>query len=278
MHPQLPCNFSVEVVISRYQKRKLTQTYQFNIASTDVRIENGPELRAWCPSRSSSKALGQYHPASGLSSSYGTRQRCGRYYFCWRILVSRDEIRVIVLRSNDSGCVLVTGVTAGIGRALAYAISDPPSKPRVIAAGRRQDRLDELASKMDTIQVNFDTDKETIKMFVDDTIAKYPDAYSMKLGSRNQKPLILIVNFTYNVIFYTHHHLFVVYRTFERAECQLYLHLDHYPLLPAPSIETSRMLRICCFDRIPTSDLQADGRPYFICPVTTGLVSLPCVL
>lgn len=76
---------------------------------------------------------------------------------------------------NDSRCVLVTGATAGIGRALAYAISDLPSKPRVIAAGRRQDRLDELASKMDTIQIDFDTDKETIKKFVDDTIAKYPD-------------------------------------------------------------------------------------------------------
>lgn len=76
---------------------------------------------------------------------------------------------------SDSRCVLVTGATAGIGRALAYAISDLPSKPRVIAAGRRQDRLDELTSKMDTIQINFDTDKETIKKFVDDTIAKYPD-------------------------------------------------------------------------------------------------------
>lgn len=79
---------------------------------------------------------------------------------------------------NDSKCVLVTGATAGIGRALAHAISDLPSKPRVIATGRRQDRLDELRPKMETIQIDFDTDKETIKKFVDDTVSKYPDVSS----------------------------------------------------------------------------------------------------
>lgn len=79
---------------------------------------------------------------------------------------------------NDSKCVLVTGATAGIGRALAHAISDLPSKPRVIATGRRQDRLEELRPKMETIQIDFDTDKETIKKFVDDTIFKYPDVSS----------------------------------------------------------------------------------------------------
>ncbi|KAF9499845.1 NAD(P)-binding protein [Pleurotus eryngii] len=138
--------------------------------------------------------------------------------------------------SNDSGCVLVTGVTAGIGRALAYAISDPPSKPRVIAAGRRQDRLDELASKMDTIQVNFDTDKETIKMFVDDTIAKYPD-----------------------------------YETwFQKPET-----IDLDKLLSELNVNYTSTLTIIPYFLPHLLKLAADGRPCFICPVTAGLGITP---
>ena len=48
----------------------------------------------------------------------------------------------------DAPVVLVTGATAGIGRALARAIRDLPSKPTVIAMGRRQERLDELAMRL----------------------------------------------------------------------------------------------------------------------------------
>ncbi|KAF9458120.1 hypothetical protein BDZ94DRAFT_146934 [Collybia nuda] len=77
---------------------------------------------------------------------------------------------------DDSKTVLVTGATAGIGRALALAISDLPSHPRVIATGRRKDRLEELRkSKLETIEVNLDTDKNELKKFVDDVLQKYPD-------------------------------------------------------------------------------------------------------
>jgi short-subunit dehydrogenase involved in D-alanine esterification of teichoic acids len=77
---------------------------------------------------------------------------------------------------DDSKTVLVTGATAGIGRALALAIADLPSHPRVIGAGRRQDRLDELKkSGLETIQVDLDTDKEGLKKFVDNILQKYPE-------------------------------------------------------------------------------------------------------
>ncbi|KAK9895806.1 NAD(P)-binding protein [Cystobasidium minutum MCA 4210] len=43
--------------------------------------------------------------------------------------------------------VLVTGATTqGIGRALALALHDLPSQPKIIVTGRQQDKLDELAS------------------------------------------------------------------------------------------------------------------------------------
>lgn len=41
-------------------------------------------------------------------------------------------------------CVAVLGASAGLGRALASAIHDLPTTPRVIATARRADRLDEL--------------------------------------------------------------------------------------------------------------------------------------
>lgn len=77
---------------------------------------------------------------------------------------------------DDSKCVLVTGATAGIGRALALAIADLPSHPRVVAVGRRQDRLQELANhNLDTIQADLDADKHSLKSFVDNVLQKFPD-------------------------------------------------------------------------------------------------------
>jgi short-subunit dehydrogenase involved in D-alanine esterification of teichoic acids len=81
---------------------------------------------------------------------------------------------------HDSKCVLVIGATSGLGRALAYSIKALPSKPTVIAAGRRQARLQELASAgFETIQVDVDTDRATLKKFVDGIIDDYPDVREM---------------------------------------------------------------------------------------------------
>lgn len=79
---------------------------------------------------------------------------------------------------KDAKCVLVVGATAGIGRSLALAIHDLDSKPTVIVAGRRQERLDELAAKSDrikTARVDITVPYDQLKQFVDDLVAKYPD-------------------------------------------------------------------------------------------------------
>lgn len=76
---------------------------------------------------------------------------------------------------DDSKCCLVTGATSGIGRALALAIFELPSKPTVIAAGRRQHRLDELALRLETLQLDMGADHATLKKLADHIVHKYPD-------------------------------------------------------------------------------------------------------
>ena len=77
---------------------------------------------------------------------------------------------------NDSKCVLVVGATSGIGRALAQSIKSLPSSPSVIVTGRRQERLQELAKEgFEAVQFDVDTDRATLKKFVDEVISKHPD-------------------------------------------------------------------------------------------------------
>ncbi|KAI5886630.1 NAD(P)-binding protein [Schizophyllum commune H4-8] len=83
-----------------------------------------------------------------------------------------------------SKCVLVTGATAGIGRALARAIRDLPSKPTVIAMGRRQERLDELAKEgFKTAKFDMNTTPDKIRAFVDDITAQYPELDAVILNA-----------------------------------------------------------------------------------------------
>lgn len=75
-------------------------------------------------------------------------------------------------------CILVIGATAGIGRALALAIHDLPNKPTVIVAGRRQNRLDELAAKASnvrSVQLNIDVDRDTLVRLVNSVLHEYPE-------------------------------------------------------------------------------------------------------
>ncbi|KAG6887792.1 hypothetical protein C0995_012696 [Termitomyces sp. Mi166 len=78
---------------------------------------------------------------------------------------------------NDSKCVSVTGATSGIGHSLAIALAALPSQPKVIAAGRRQRKLDEFAkSNLQTVQVDLDADAEGLKAFVDNVLQQHPNA------------------------------------------------------------------------------------------------------
>jgi NADP-dependent 3-hydroxy acid dehydrogenase YdfG len=81
---------------------------------------------------------------------------------------------------SDSRCVLVIGATAGIGRSLALSILSLPSKPTVVVAGRRNDRLDQLNKehghdgRLATIQMDIDVDRITLRKTVEDVIALHP--------------------------------------------------------------------------------------------------------
>ena len=94
---------------------------------------------------------------------------------------------------KDAKCVLVIGATAGIGRALALAIHDLDSKPIVIVAGRRQERLDELAAKSDrikTARVDINTSYDKLKQFVEDVLTKYPDVSRSQRFPRTRTTLM----------------------------------------------------------------------------------------
>ncbi|EDR15067.1 uncharacterized protein LACBIDRAFT_291564 [Laccaria bicolor S238N-H82] len=83
---------------------------------------------------------------------------------------------------KDSKCVLVTGATSGIGRALAQSIARLPGKPCVIAAGRRQERLDELAKEgLETVQLDVEASHDALKKFVEEIVLKYPNLDSIIL-------------------------------------------------------------------------------------------------
>lgn len=92
---------------------------------------------------------------------------------------------------NDSKCVLVVGATAGIGRALALAIAALPSKPTVIAAGRRKERLAELVRKgqeaaggcIESIEVDLSAGKDELKGFSEEVIDWFPEVgYELTQG------------------------------------------------------------------------------------------------
>ena len=84
---------------------------------------------------------------------------------------------------QDAKCVLVLGATAGIGRQLASAIHDLPSKPKVIVAGRRVERLNEVCKskdRMQGVQVDLTARHEALKEFVSKIIQDHPDVGQLR--------------------------------------------------------------------------------------------------
>jgi short-subunit dehydrogenase involved in D-alanine esterification of teichoic acids len=85
--------------------------------------------------------------------------------------------------SSNAKCILVLGATSGIGRDLALALHELPSKPTVIVSGRRKERLDEILSKgskagkdnIHAIPLDVTSGVENLGQFVRDTVAKFPE-------------------------------------------------------------------------------------------------------
>ncbi len=82
---------------------------------------------------------------------------------------------------KDAKCILVLGATSGIGRDLALALHGLDSKPIVIVAGRRQERLDEICKqgeRIKTARIDITSSEDTLKEFVQHTLSQYPDVRS----------------------------------------------------------------------------------------------------
>jgi len=147
---------------------------------------------------------------------------------------------------DNAKCVLVIGATSGIGRALALAISELPSHPTVIAAGRRQDRLKELQEKnLETVQLDVAADLETLKKTVDSLIAKYPNLDAVIFASGIQ------YNFDFN-------------KDVDLNQIIKEINVNYLAVVSLISMFTPHFLK-----------LSAEGRPSFIIPITSGLAFKP---
>lgn len=77
---------------------------------------------------------------------------------------------------GDARCILIIGATSGIGKALAEALHALPSRPTVIAAGRRKERLDALRKdRLEGVVVDVSAGAQATKKFVDDVTGRYPE-------------------------------------------------------------------------------------------------------
>ncbi|KIK60982.1 hypothetical protein GYMLUDRAFT_167102 [Collybiopsis luxurians FD-317 M1] len=89
---------------------------------------------------------------------------------------------------NNAKCVLVTGATSGIGRALALAIAALPSRPKVIGVGRRKDRLAGLREAgIEAEEFDVNADRTSTKAFVERMIQKYPEIDTILLAAGVQR-------------------------------------------------------------------------------------------
>jgi len=84
-------------------------------------------------------------------------------------------------------CILVTGATSeGIGRALALELLNISSHPKVIITGRRQERLDEVASKSNRLfgkRLDQTASRDDLKKWVTDLLQEYPELDTVILNA-----------------------------------------------------------------------------------------------
>ncbi|KAK7064462.1 hypothetical protein R3P38DRAFT_2824690 [Favolaschia claudopus] len=154
---------------------------------------------------------------------------------------------------DNAKCILVIGATSGIGRALAIALSELPSHPSVIAAGRRQDRLKELEDKkLETVQLDVTADTQTLKATVDSLIAKYPNVRAQQLYD---DALAFISGIQYQHYFN---------QSVDLNQINREIQVNYLSVVSVISMFMPHLL-----------ELSNKGLPSFIAPVTSGLAFLP---
>jgi len=147
---------------------------------------------------------------------------------------------------KDCRTILVVGATAGLGRSLARAIHGLPSKPTIIVAGRRLDRLEELRreSGFEIEQLDVSTPRETLISSVNDILKRHPsiDAVIISAGIQRQCD-------------------FTKPETVNLAEVDAEWNVNFFSIVNTVSK---------CF--IPHfQKLEKEGRPTFIIPISSGL-------
>ncbi|KAJ3867629.1 hypothetical protein EV359DRAFT_34032 [Lentinula novae-zelandiae] len=155
---------------------------------------------------------------------------------------------------DNAKCVLVTGATSGIGRALALAIASLPSHPKVIGVGRRKDRLVELTEAgIDAEIFDVNADKAATKTFVEEMIKKYPEIDTLVLAAGIQRE----VHFKKEVDLEGKNiHAFHTIAT--------EMHVNYFSILAIISFYMPHLLA-----------KSVSGHPCLIAPVTSGLAYVP---
>ncbi|KAF7306654.1 hypothetical protein MIND_00457000 [Mycena indigotica] len=147
---------------------------------------------------------------------------------------------------DSAKTILVIGATSGIGRALALPLAALPSKPTVIAAGRRQERLDELASQgLEAVQLDVAASREVLQKNVADILAKYP----------NLDAIILASGIQYQHNFKSGINLDEIHQEFT---------VNYFSIVTLVSLFIPHFLA-----------LSEKGLPSWISPITSGLALMP---
>jgi len=157
--------------------------------------------------------------------------------------------------SSNAKCVLVIGATSGIGRDLALAIHGLPSKPTVIVAGRRQERLNEILTKgskagkenLHAVTLDVMSSADKLEQFVKDTVNNFPELDAVVFSSGIQ-------------------HVF----DFKNPET---VSLD----LLKDEFTTNYIAVVTMIKQFLPHflKLSSEGRPSYLIPVTSGLASQP---
>ncbi|KAG1755084.1 uncharacterized protein EDB91DRAFT_1097192 [Suillus paluster] len=154
---------------------------------------------------------------------------------------------------SDSKCILVIGSTAGIGRALALAILDLPSKPTVIVCGRRKERLDELVAshnatgRLKSVTLDVLAERNALKSSIEEIVNTYPDLDAVLFSNGIQRAFDFTKPETVDL---------------DSLECEL-------------ATNYTSIVRMITFVLPHLIKLGEQGRPTFLYAVSSGLSIVP---